>query len=180
VPVSWLRVGCAAWTCQPPTPTPPSAAARSALERPPTYPHLRKNSAACGGVYLPTPLGSEGKSVSLGILVLQVPLEKECSPARPGPTDSSAAAVRHLVLRAGSMDGVAAAVAAGWPYTSWPITFVACSGGLKNILYSFGTGYGLSMAGNAAVAGRWSLRRLAAPQHWASLGVGCTVATGYD
>lgn len=50
------------------------------------------------------------------------------------------------------MDGVAAAVAAGWPYTSWPITFVACSGGLKNILYSFGTGYGLSMAGNAAVA----------------------------
>ena len=77
MPVSWLRVGCAAWTCQPPTPTPPSAAARSALERPPTYPHLRKNSAACGGVYLPTPLGSEGKSVSLGI-----PLEKECSPAR--------------------------------------------------------------------------------------------------
>ena len=76
MPVSWLRVGCAAWTCQPPTPTPPSAAARSALERPPTYPHLRKNSAACGGVYLPTPLGSEGKSVSLGI-----PLEKECSPA---------------------------------------------------------------------------------------------------
>ena len=70
---SW--VGCVAWTCQPPTPTPPSAAARPALERPPTYPHLRKNSAACGGVYLPTPLGSEGKSVSLGI-----PLEKECSP----------------------------------------------------------------------------------------------------
>ena len=75
MPVSWLRVGCAAWTCQPPTPTPPSAAARSALERPPTYPHLRENCAACGGVYLPTPLGSEGKSVSLGI-----PLEKECSP----------------------------------------------------------------------------------------------------
>ena len=75
MPVSWLRVGCAAWTCQPPTPTPPSATARSALERPPTYPHLRENSAACGGVYLPTPLGSEGKSVSLGI-----PLEKECSP----------------------------------------------------------------------------------------------------
>ena len=72
MPVSWLRVGCAAWTCQPPTPTPPSAAARPALERPPTYPHLRKNSAACGGVYLPTPLGSEGKSVSVGI-----PMEKE-------------------------------------------------------------------------------------------------------
>ena len=64
-----------AWTCQPPTPTPPSAAAPPALERPPTYPHLRKNSAACGGVYLPTPLGSEGKSVSVGI-----PMEKECSP----------------------------------------------------------------------------------------------------
>eukprot|EP01046_Picozoa_sp_COSAG06_P013599 COSAG06_NODE_826_length_12064_cov_8.219975_14_plen_142_part_00 len=61
MPVSWLRVGCAAWTCQPPTPTPPSATARPALERPPTYPHLRKNSAACGGVYLPTPLGSRGK-----------------------------------------------------------------------------------------------------------------------
>ena len=85
MPVSWLRVGCAAWTCQPPTPTPPSAAARPALERPPTYPHLRKNSAACGGVYLPTPLGSEGKSVSVGI-----PLEKECSPEHPASRGKTA------------------------------------------------------------------------------------------
>ena len=49
------------------------------------------------------------------------------------------------------MDGVRAAVVGGWPYSSWPVSFVACSGGLRNILYSFGLGYGLSMTSNAAI-----------------------------
>lgn len=42
-------------------------------------------------------------------------------------------------------------MAATWPASSWPITFVACSGGFSNILYSFGLGYGLSMVANAGL-----------------------------
>lgn len=38
-----------------------------------------------------------------------------------------------------------------WPASSWPVTFVACSGGFNNILYAFGVGYGLSMVSNAAL-----------------------------
>jgi len=38
------------------------------------------------------------------------------------------------------MDGFAATLAGGWPYTSYPLCFAACSGGFKNILYSFGLG----------------------------------------
>lgn len=38
-----------------------------------------------------------------------------------------------------------------WPASSWPVTFVACSGGVSNILYSFGLGYGLSMTANAGL-----------------------------
>eukprot|EP00933_Yihiella_yeosuensis_P040469 TRINITY_DN34776_c0_g1_i1.p1 TRINITY_DN34776_c0_g1~~TRINITY_DN34776_c0_g1_i1.p1 ORF type:complete len:273 (+),score=36.20 TRINITY_DN34776_c0_g1_i1:90-908(+) len=38
-----------------------------------------------------------------------------------------------------------------WPATSWPVTFVACSGGFSNILYAFGLGYGLSMTANAGL-----------------------------
>lgn len=43
------------------------------------------------------------------------------------------------------------AAASYWPASSWPITFVACSGGFSNILYGFGLGYGLSMTANAAL-----------------------------
>ncbi|CAE8642313.1 unnamed protein product [Polarella glacialis] len=38
-----------------------------------------------------------------------------------------------------------------WPATSWPVTFVACSGGFSNILYTFGVGYGVSMTANAGL-----------------------------
>jgi hypothetical protein len=67
--------------------------------------------------------------------------------------DSFSSSLRwtSLATSSRSMDGVRAAVVGGWPYTSWPVSFVACSGGLKNILYSFGLGYGLSMASNAAI-----------------------------
>eukprot|EP00418_Pyrodinium_bahamense_P046035 CAMPEP_0179199138 /NCGR_PEP_ID=MMETSP0796-20121207/99068_1 /TAXON_ID=73915 /ORGANISM="Pyrodinium bahamense, Strain pbaha01" /LENGTH=44 /DNA_ID= /DNA_START= /DNA_END= /DNA_ORIENTATION= len=43
-------------------------------------------------------------------------------------------------------------MAALWPASSWPVTFAACSGGFSNILYAFGTGYGLSMTANAGLA----------------------------
>jgi hypothetical protein len=80
-PVRWLR-GWGAWRgpVSPLPLPPPSAAARPALERPPTYPHLRKNSAACGGVYLPTPLGSEGRKVFRWVLYIDLPLEKGMQP----------------------------------------------------------------------------------------------------
>eukprot|EP00401_Gymnodinium_catenatum_P018858 CAMPEP_0117472364 /NCGR_PEP_ID=MMETSP0784-20121206/8210_1 /TAXON_ID=39447 /ORGANISM="" /LENGTH=268 /DNA_ID=CAMNT_0005266515 /DNA_START=95 /DNA_END=898 /DNA_ORIENTATION=- len=42
-------------------------------------------------------------------------------------------------------------MAACWPVSSWPVTFLACSGGFDNILYTFGMGYGLSMAANAGL-----------------------------
>jgi steroid 5-alpha reductase family enzyme len=44
-----------------------------------------------------------------------------------------------------------AILADGWPYSSLPVTLVLCSGGLVNILYAFGLGYGLSMMANAAL-----------------------------
>lgn len=43
-------------------------------------------------------------------------------------------------------------MASYWPMSSWPLTFLACSGGFSNILYSFGLGYGLSMTANAGLA----------------------------
>ena len=43
------------------------------------------------------------------------------------------------------MPWITGALAASWPYSAWPASFVACSGGFHNILYSFGYGYGLSM-----------------------------------
>ena len=36
-----------------------------------------------------------------------------------------------------------------WPYSSLPVTLVLCSGGLRNILYAFGLGYGFSMSANS-------------------------------
>lgn len=42
-------------------------------------------------------------------------------------------------------------LAAGWPVTAWPVTFVMCSGGFANILYAFGLGYGLSMMANGCL-----------------------------
>lgn len=38
-----------------------------------------------------------------------------------------------------------------WPASSWPLTFIACSGGFSNIIYSFGLGYGFSMTMNAGI-----------------------------
>ena len=35
-----------------------------------------------------------------------------------------------------------AAISAYWPYSSMPVTLVLCSGGMRNILYAFGLGYG--------------------------------------
>jgi len=35
-----------------------------------------------------------------------------------------------------------------YPYAAWPINVVLCSGGLVNILYSFGLGYSASMVSN--------------------------------
>jgi hypothetical protein len=62
-PVSWLRVGCAAWACQPcPLPLPPLAPQRappsSAPLPTPTYAKTPPPAAAC--TYLP-PLGQRGK-----------------------------------------------------------------------------------------------------------------------
>lgn len=42
-------------------------------------------------------------------------------------------------------------MAAFWPASSWPVTFVACSGGFSNIIYAFGVGYGASMVANAGL-----------------------------
>eukprot|EP00446_Apocalathium_sp_SHHI-4_P024576 CAMPEP_0177255688 /NCGR_PEP_ID=MMETSP0367-20130122/56506_1 /TAXON_ID=447022 ORGANISM="Scrippsiella hangoei-like, Strain SHHI-4" /NCGR_SAMPLE_ID=MMETSP0367 /ASSEMBLY_ACC=CAM_ASM_000362 /LENGTH=269 /DNA_ID=CAMNT_0018709451 /DNA_START=8 /DNA_END=817 /DNA_ORIENTATION=- len=42
-------------------------------------------------------------------------------------------------------------MAAFWPASSWPVTFVACSGGFENMVYAFGFGYGLSMMANAGL-----------------------------
>jgi steroid 5-alpha reductase family enzyme len=39
-----------------------------------------------------------------------------------------------------------------WPYASFPLCLVACSGGLNNIIYAFGLGYGFSMTINGACA----------------------------
>mmetsp|Transcript_67540 Transcript_67540/g.162145 ORF Transcript_67540/g.162145 Transcript_67540/m.162145 type:complete len:270 (+) Transcript_67540:89-898(+) len=39
-----------------------------------------------------------------------------------------------------------------WPATSFPVTFVLCSGGFVNIVYSFGLGYGICMTANAGLA----------------------------
>lgn len=46
---------------------------------------------------------------------------------------------------------VLSAMVSFWPATSWPVTFVACSGGFSNILYAFGVGYGVSMTANGAL-----------------------------
>lgn len=43
-------------------------------------------------------------------------------------------------------------VAAAWPASSLPVTFLLCSGGFSNILYAFGLGYGLCMTANAGLA----------------------------
>jgi len=42
-------------------------------------------------------------------------------------------------------------LAAFWPASSWPLTFLVCSGGFDNIIYSFGLGYGFSMTINAGL-----------------------------
>lgn len=47
---------------------------------------------------------------------------------------------------------VLSTMASWWPATSWPVTFVACSGGFDNILYAFGTGYGISMTLNSGLS----------------------------
>ena len=52
--------------------------------------------------------------------------------------------------------------AASWPYSSWPVTFACCSGGVSNILYSFGLGYGLSMTANAGISYGLAAARVAA------------------
>jgi len=58
---------------------------------------------------------------------------------------------------------VLSTVAKLWPASSWPVTFVACSGGFHNILYTFGLGYGLSMAANAGLTAAIAKRLHKAP-----------------
>mmetsp|Transcript_15435 Transcript_15435/g.21489 ORF Transcript_15435/g.21489 Transcript_15435/m.21489 type:complete len:170 (+) Transcript_15435:215-724(+) len=39
-----------------------------------------------------------------------------------------------------------------YPGCVWPVCILCCSGGLHNIVYAFGFGYGLSMAANGVMA----------------------------
>jgi len=60
-----------------------------------------------------------------------------------------------------------------YPMSSWPLTFLACSGGFSNILYSFGLGYGLSMTANAGLAPLVAKleKRTLTPFAWACCGL---------
>ena len=49
----------------------------------------------------------------------------------------------------GVLELLQGSIATNWPYSSLPITFVLCSGGLRNILYAFGLGYGFSMSASS-------------------------------
>eukprot|EP00434_Breviolum_minutum_P000373 symbB.v1.2.000315.t1/scaffold6.1/size569917/18 len=109
---------------------------------------------------------------------------------KPGPTifQNFSLCVFHLLPRFGRDASVAvflcepanlaamavlAKMASYYPMSSWPLTFLACSGGFSNILYSFGLGYGLSMTANAGLAPLVAKleKRTLTPFAWACCGL---------